>query len=69
MIYLASDHAGFELKNKILTHLKNSVFDVEDLGSYEYDENDDYPDFIKPLAKRVAKEKDSLGIIFGKSGG
>ncbi len=67
-ILLASDHAGFKLKNVVLSHLLGKGYDVEDLGPYEYDENDDYPDFIRPLAKRVSKEKDSMGIIFGGSG-
>ena len=66
-IFLASDHAGFKLKNKIKTYLERS-FEVEDCGAFEYDKNDDYPDFVIPCAKKVAQNKNSLGIIFGGSG-
>lgn len=68
MIYLASDHAGFELKEKIETFLKASGYDVEDVGPYKYDPNDDYPDLIYPAAKKVAQTSGARGIIFGKSG-
>ena len=68
MIYLASDHAGFELKE----HLKN-VFDglklkYEDLGPETLDESDDYPDFIIPAAKKVVENPGSRGIVIGGSG-
>ena len=66
-IFLASDHAGFKLKNKIKTYLEKD-FEVEDCGAFEYDKNDDYPDFVIPCAKKVAATKHSLGIVFGASG-
>lgn len=68
MIYIASDHAGFELKNKIIAHLKNSDQEVEDCGPFEYNKDDDYPDFIFPCAKKVAENPGSLGIVLGMSG-
>ena len=69
-IYLASDHAGFELIKKLIEFIKNLDFrhEVEDLGPFKLDENDDYPDFIQPLAKRVASEAGSIGVIIGGSG-
>ena len=68
MIYLASDHAGFELKEKIEEFLKGKKFDVEDLGPNSLDPSDDYPDTVYPVAKKVSENQDSKGIIFGKSG-
>ncbi|OGY26513.1 MAG: ribose-5-phosphate isomerase [Candidatus Woykebacteria bacterium RBG_16_43_9] len=68
MIYLASDHAGFELKESIKTYLKSKGYDVEDMGSHQLDPGDDYPDLIYPAAKKVSETPDSKGIIFGKSG-
>ena len=68
MIYLASDHAGFELKEKIEAFLRSSGYDVEDLGPHEFDPDDDYPDLIYPAAKKVAEISGARGIIFGKSG-
>ena len=68
MIYLASDHAGYELKKQILEHLKSQDQEVEDCGALAYDPDDDYPDFIYPCAVKVAQNPGSLGIILGKSG-
>ena len=67
-IHLATDHAGLELKDKINQHLTESGHDVIDHGAYEYDALDDYPDFIFPCAKAVAKDSKSRGIILGGSG-
>ena len=67
-IYLASDHAGFELKHFLLNHLKDLDHEVEDCGALERDPLDDYPDFIIPTAEKVAKDPNSRGIIMGGSG-
>jgi|TARA_Y100000588_G_C14054190_1_gene838605 ribose 5-phosphate isomerase B len=68
IIHLATDHAGLHLKNSIKTYLLNKGFEVKDHGAHEYDPQDDYPDFIFPCAKAVAKDIDSRGIILGGSG-
>ena len=68
IIHLATDHAGLDLKNSIKTYLLNKGFEVKDHGAHEYDPQDDYPDFIFPCAKAVAKNIDSRGIILGGSG-
>jgi ribose 5-phosphate isomerase B len=67
-IYIASDHAGFELKNKLIEFLKGQSKEVEDLGPSIYSEGDDYTDTIAPLAQKVAQNKGSLGIAIGGSG-
>lgn len=68
-IYLATDHAGFELKEKLKEHLLSKGHNVEDCGAYEYDALDDYPDFIKVAAKKVSEDpENSRAIIFGGSG-
>ena len=67
-IFLASDHAGFELKQFLRTYLKNLDHEVEDCGAIEMNPLDDYPDFIIPAAKKVAKDPNSRGIIMGGSG-
>lgn len=69
MIYLASDHRGFELKEKIKFWLSEWGFEYKDCGAFEYDENDDYPDFVKKAAEAVANDPEhSRGIILGMSG-
>ena len=66
-IVLATDHAGFELKEHVKTFLIEKGYDVKDFGAFEYDGLDDYPDFILPAAKYISKHK-LIGIIFGGSG-
>ena len=67
-IVLATDHAGFKLKEQIKEELLNENYEVKDFGALEYDELDDYPDFIIPAAKFISKNLDFLGIILGGSG-
>jgi ribose 5-phosphate isomerase B len=67
-VYIGSDHAGFELKGKLIPFLKNLGYEVVDKGDFEFNKNDDYPDFIKPVAEAVANEEGSLGIVLGGSG-
>ena len=67
-IFLGADHAGFSLKEEVKKHLQKEGYHVEDKGAYEPDDKDDYPDFIFPVAKEVAKNHGSKGIIFGASG-
>ena len=67
-IFLGSDHAGFELKEHIKKYLLKLGMKVEDLGAHKFDSQDDYPDFIVPVAKKVAQNPNSIGIIFGASG-
>lgn len=67
-IYIAADHAGYEFKETIKTFLSGAGHDVVDKGAFQYDKDDDYPDFITPCAKAVAGEEGSFGIVFGGSG-
>lgn len=67
-IYLASDHAGFELKEKIKSYLKKEGHEVEDFGAYEFEESDDYPDLISKAAQAVSDDPGGRGIILGSSG-
>lgn len=67
-VYLATDHGGYELKEILKNWLKENSYEVEDLGAHSLDPNDDYPDFIVPLARKISQEPESLGIISGRSG-
>lgn len=68
MIYLASDHAGFKLKEKIKKYLKHSKIEFLDMGNKKFNPRDDYPVFAKKLANKVAKNFDNRGIIFCGTG-
>jgi ribose 5-phosphate isomerase B len=68
-IHLASDHAGFELKEKLKSFLAELGHEVEDHGPATFDANDDYPDFIRPATAAVAKSNGTeRAIILGGSG-
>lgn len=67
-VYLASDHAGFELKEKVKKFLLEQGYEIEDCGAYALDPNDDYPDFCGKAAQQVAEHPGSFGIVLGKSG-
>lgn len=68
-ILLASDHAGFELKNKIFSFLKEESFDVEDMGAHIFDDKDNYPEIMIPVAMRILHDPENTkAVIFGKSG-
>ena len=66
-IVLATDHAGFKLKEHVKRFLTEKGYDIKDFGALEYDGLDDYPDFILPAAKYISEHK-LIGIIFGGSG-
>jgi ribose 5-phosphate isomerase B len=67
-VFFAADHAGFELKNALVEHAKTLGHEVEDLGAFSMDPEDDYPDVIIDLAVRVAHDPESRGVIVGGSG-
>ncbi len=68
MLYIASDHAGFELKTELLKFFQEQKIDCEDCGAFTLNDQDDYPDFIIPCAEKVAANPGSLGIVIGGSG-
>ena len=67
-IYLATDHAGFELKEKLKVYLGGLGFEVVDKGAFMFDAQDDYPDFVRPCAEAVATDEGSFGVVMGASG-
>lgn len=68
-ILFASDHAGFELKKCLLVFVKENGYEAEDVGAFELDEEDDYPDFISRVAKKVSENPEKVkAIILGGSG-
>jgi len=68
-IYIGADHAGYDLKEKLKLYLIDELgHDVVDFGADTFDEQDDYPDFIHPVAQAVANDTESMGVILGGSG-
>jgi ribose 5-phosphate isomerase B len=67
-VYLGSDHAGYELKNRLVEWLKSAGHDPVDYGPHIYDAADDYPPFCLRAAEAAARDADALGIVIGGSG-
>lgn len=68
ILHIATDHAGFEHKEVIVSWLRKEGFDVVDHGASVLDDQDDYPDFISLAASAVNETPEDKGIIFGGSG-
>jgi ribose 5-phosphate isomerase B len=66
-ICIASDHAGYDLKEKIKDYLVNKSISVIDLGPFSKD-SVDYPDFAKKVAKRLILRKSDAGVLVCGSG-
>ena len=62
-IFLASDHAGFALKEKIKDYLILKGYTIFDFGPFKFNKDDDYSDYAFNVAEKVVKSKDCLGVL------
>ena len=67
-IPIASDHAGVDMKNRLVAELKKLGYNPDDMGSYDPDKPADYPDFARPVAKEVSDGEARRGILLCGSG-
>jgi len=67
-IGVAADHAGFELKEYLLEQLREEGYEVIDFGNTKLEPDDDYPDYVTPLAHAIADETVNRGIAVCGSG-
>ena len=65
---IAGDHWGVELKARLVEELKAAGHEVVDFGAYEHDPEDDFPDYVIPLARAVASGRVDRGIAVCGSG-
>lgn len=63
MIYLAADHRGFNLKEELKKYLIEAGYQVEDVGAFAYNKDDDYPDFAAAAAAKVAQNPETNRAI------
>lgn len=68
MIYLGSDHRGYELKTRLFQWLKDEGYDVIDLGNDHFDPDDDYVDFAHKVAEATVSLPENRGILLCGSG-
>jgi ribose 5-phosphate isomerase B len=67
-IGIACDHGGFNLKTEIASRLKKAGHEVKDFGARKLETGDDYPDYVIPLGRAVAKGEVERGIAICGSG-
>jgi ribose 5-phosphate isomerase B len=67
-VYLGSDHAGFELKARLVEWLTQAGHEPVDCGPASYQPDDDYPVYVMRAAASVVGDQGSLGIVIGGSG-
>ncbi len=67
-VHIGSDHAGFELKNFLVSALQAEGHDIVDHGPEAYDAEDDYPVYCLPAAEAAVAEPESLCVVIGGSG-
>ena len=68
-VFIAADHRGFDLKNKLVEYLQEKDIRIEDFGNYSHDPLDDYPDFAQKVAQAVQQNpQENLGIVICGSG-
>ena len=67
-IGIAADHAGYDLKEYVAAKLRDAGYDLVDFGNSKYDPDDDFPDYVVPLAKAVAREEVDRGLAICGSG-
>lgn len=67
-VYLGADHAGYELKNHLVSFLPAQGYEVVDCGPAVFDADDDYPPFCFETAERVVADPGSVGVVIGGSG-
>jgi ribose 5-phosphate isomerase B len=62
-VVIGSDHAGYEQKQRLVEHLKESGIEVADVGTANGEDSVDYPDFAIAAARRVAAGEADLGVL------
>jgi ribose 5-phosphate isomerase B len=67
-VYLGSDHAGYELKVHLASHLGTQGYEVVDVGAHAFDPDDDFPAYCLHTGVRVVADPGSLGVVIGGSG-
>jgi ribose 5-phosphate isomerase B len=67
-IGVAADHGGFELKDYISRMLREAQYDMVDFGDKQPKPDDDYPDFVVPLARAVTRGEVDRGVAICGSG-
>ena len=69
MIYIGSDHAGFELKETLKQYIAKLGYEIKDMGAYRYEQADDFPEYALKVCREVLKSKGQGILICGTGQG
>ena len=67
IVFIGSDHAGFQSKNKLVEYLEGEGYDATDLGCFSEDPCD-YPDIAREVSEKIVEHKDAFGILICGTG-
>ncbi len=71
-IFIGADHRGYYLKEKVFKYLKNNGYNIEDIGGFEYNPNDDFPEFAHMAVSKIRANEKQIqlrdSIISAESG-
>jgi RpiB/LacA/LacB family sugar-phosphate isomerase len=68
MIYITSDHGGFALKQKIVEYFRKVGLGIADEGPFKLIPEDDYPDYVIPVMRKVQQDSSNRAIVICKNG-
>ena len=69
-LYICADHAGYQLKKRLVRYIQNELGrEVEDLGPFAYDAEDDFPDYVIPAAIKTVETNGRLIACCGSAAG
>lgn len=68
MIFIASDHGGFDLKKILVDYFATKNILLQDLGPDNFVDGDDYPDYVMPLVQKVLEKPENKGIVICRNG-
>jgi ribose 5-phosphate isomerase B len=68
LVGIATDHGGFALKEELVAKLRAAAHEIVDFGAHEGNPDDDYPDYVVPLARAVAAGNVDRGVAICGSG-
>jgi len=68
IVLIGADHAGFALKAELIPAIQALGYDIQDRGAFTFEPEDDYPDYVLPMAQEIAKTPGASAVFIGGSG-
>src|SRR6185437_3139036 len=65
IVLIGADHAGFALKAELIPAIQALGYDIQDRGAFTFEPEDDYPDYVLPMAQEIAKTPGASAVFIG----